>query len=298
MNWLSRKYKACRKLIVYRRRSCGWLLFIVAILLLIAAVYAATVHLVFGDMGKSGQFGDMFGFINAFVSSLALLGLVFSLRQQQKDLDLQRKEMRSQTEQYKRQVEIAEKAQTTQAFNGKFAILQQKRQELVYVSSDYAQKKQYQYGILAWKGLRNTTRSFIQIAQEQQEIEPPFKNQIDNQVEAYRSLMAWHAIFSTILYDLYLYEESELEKARSRKEQPPKHPAAVYMRPLLNSMGTEERELLQVCTCITANAYPSAKDINAFLARYMPSPRNDVAIEFRSLHPDHIFILHLKTLLG
>lgn len=39
---------------------------------------------------KRGQFGDMFGAINALFSGLAFAGIIYSIRQQNEDLEIQR----------------------------------------------------------------------------------------------------------------------------------------------------------------------------------------------------------------
>lgn len=45
------------------------------------------------DMASRGQFGDMFGAINALFSGLALLGTIYAVILQQRELELQREEL-------------------------------------------------------------------------------------------------------------------------------------------------------------------------------------------------------------
>ena len=61
---------------------------------------------------QRGQFGDLFGTINAFFSGLAFVGLIITIRQQHKDLEYQRQaieqtnqEMQSQTDEFNKQNE-------------------------------------------------------------------------------------------------------------------------------------------------------------------------------------------------
>jgi hypothetical protein len=47
----------------------------------------------FGEVDNAGTFGDMFGAANAFFSGLALLGVIYAIILQQKELQLQRLEL-------------------------------------------------------------------------------------------------------------------------------------------------------------------------------------------------------------
>jgi len=55
--------------------------------------YAVIVTILFQDLERSGQFGDMFGGINALFSGLALIGVVVAIFYQRSELKLQRKEL-------------------------------------------------------------------------------------------------------------------------------------------------------------------------------------------------------------
>ncbi len=64
----------------------------------------------YGDAGAfeiAGQSGDMYGSLNALFSALALAGVLLALWMQRQDLNLQRAEMKKQTQQFESQVEIA-----------------------------------------------------------------------------------------------------------------------------------------------------------------------------------------------
>jgi len=65
------------------------------------------------DWAKRGQFGDLFGSVNALFSGLAFAGIIYSIMQQQKELELTRKqvelgieEQRNSNEEFKQQNSI------------------------------------------------------------------------------------------------------------------------------------------------------------------------------------------------
>jgi cell shape-determining protein MreC len=60
---------------------------------------------VFSDLGSRGQFGDLFGSVNALFSGLAFAGLFWALRVQQEQLALQREELKLQREELRMQRE-------------------------------------------------------------------------------------------------------------------------------------------------------------------------------------------------
>jgi hypothetical protein len=62
-------------------------------------------------MDTRGQFGDLFGAVNAFFTGLAFAGVIYTIILQRKELEMQRKELQSSTEQLRRAAE----AQTDQA---------------------------------------------------------------------------------------------------------------------------------------------------------------------------------------
>ena len=53
--------------------------------------------LLYGELGDAAEFGDMFGVANALFSGLAFLGVIVAILLQRKELELQRKELRSST---------------------------------------------------------------------------------------------------------------------------------------------------------------------------------------------------------
>ena len=63
-----------------------------AIVLLWAGIAVGAYYLI-PDWEKRGQFGDVFGAVNALFSGLAFAGLIFAILLQREDLELQRQEL-------------------------------------------------------------------------------------------------------------------------------------------------------------------------------------------------------------
>ncbi len=72
-----------------------WLLFIIWAVIVIFFWVTSIVILTyyFTDLAERGQFGDMFGAVNALFSGLALAGVIFAIHLQKKELKLQREEL-------------------------------------------------------------------------------------------------------------------------------------------------------------------------------------------------------------
>lgn len=73
-----------------------WLLAVLALVVL--ALYAAYwygVHSAIKDLPSRGQFGDMFGGVNALFTALAFAGLIFTAALQRRELELQRLELKA-----------------------------------------------------------------------------------------------------------------------------------------------------------------------------------------------------------
>jgi hypothetical protein len=69
------------------------MVFVVATLV-ICCGYAAIVLFTLEDWEKRGQFGDMFGGVNALFSGLAFAGVIYAILLQRRELALQREELR------------------------------------------------------------------------------------------------------------------------------------------------------------------------------------------------------------
>lgn len=74
-------------------------------------VYGAAVFFLFGpQMATRGQFGDIFGGVNALFTGLAFAGVIYTILLQRRELELQRDELRLTREELRRSAE----AQTDQ----------------------------------------------------------------------------------------------------------------------------------------------------------------------------------------
>jgi len=88
------------------KQWCFWLLLGLAFLGLAAIGFAP--YLYFGNSTKAGTFGDSFGFINAFISGLAFIGVIIALI-------LQTRELEATTKANEKQLSIAQKTARIQA---------------------------------------------------------------------------------------------------------------------------------------------------------------------------------------
>jgi hypothetical protein len=96
-----------------REESPNPIWFVIALLgvLLAQVVYGVLVFRLFGpQMATRGQFGDIFGGINALFTGLAFAGVIFTILLQRKELALQRYELRANTAELSRSAQ----AQTDQ----------------------------------------------------------------------------------------------------------------------------------------------------------------------------------------
>lgn len=101
----------------------------------VVIVWALTFLLFFmSDSEKRGQFGDMFGAVNALFSGLAFAGLIITLILQRRELSLQRDELEQTREELKNQREEFEKENETlkyQRFENLFYNMLNLQQEIV-----------------------------------------------------------------------------------------------------------------------------------------------------------------------
>lgn len=96
--------------------------------MVIQCVLGVAIWNFFPSMVVRGQYGDMFGAVNALFSGLAFAGLIFALLLQQQELNLQREELRLTREELHSQTKtLAEQAKTSlraAKINGYGALLQ------------------------------------------------------------------------------------------------------------------------------------------------------------------------------
>lgn len=107
----------------------------ISVVILVFSVYFFVVRQLLPEWAVSGQFGDMFGGLNALFSGLAFLGVIYAIFLQREELGLQRKELELTREELKRTAEAQEKSEkalskqaaslkVTAKLNGLSAILQ------------------------------------------------------------------------------------------------------------------------------------------------------------------------------
>ena len=89
--------------------SGKWWPFVVVVLLVlvILGLLGWAVWLAFPKLDQRGQFGDMFGSVNALFSGLAFAGVIYTLVLQQRELALQRKELRETRNELRKQAMAA-----------------------------------------------------------------------------------------------------------------------------------------------------------------------------------------------
>ena len=101
----------------------------------VIVVWALTFFLLFlPESEKRGQFGDMFGAVNALFSGLAFAGLIITLILQMKELGLQRDELEETRKELKNQREEFEKENETlkyQRFENLYYNMLNLQQEIV-----------------------------------------------------------------------------------------------------------------------------------------------------------------------
>ena len=103
--------------------------------ILVFSAYFFVVRNLLPEWAESGQFGDMFGGLNALFSGLAFFGVIYTIFLQREELGLQRKELELTREELKRTAKAQEKSEkalskqaaslkVTAKLNGLSAILQ------------------------------------------------------------------------------------------------------------------------------------------------------------------------------
>jgi hypothetical protein len=75
-------------------RLTRWFVGAIAAVIVLQVLYGVLVFLLGPDMEARGQFGDVFGGINAFFTGLAFAGLIYTILLQRRELELQREELR------------------------------------------------------------------------------------------------------------------------------------------------------------------------------------------------------------
>lgn len=80
-----------------------WFLLTLLVIVVIQVLYGVAVLLLVGpEMATRGQFGDIFGGINALFTGLAFAGVIYTILLQRQELELQRDELRLTREELRR----------------------------------------------------------------------------------------------------------------------------------------------------------------------------------------------------
>lgn len=171
---------------------------------------------------QCGQIGDCFGALNAFISGCAFIAVVVSMKQQTEQLKLQREDLKNQradlalqreemkksreeaeaqTQQFKEQVKIGEKAQFNDNFYRRLELLKSLSNNVAFDGSstdmDGTEIIREQSGSLAWKNFhlmvmralsgKDNIQSFIY------------------HTEALTAIAAWHKTLVTLINDVIDY---------------------------------------------------------------------------------------------
>ena len=72
----------------------SWLCYMIWAILGVILIMVFSFYIIYNNIGcweKRGQFGDLFGAVNALFSGLAFAGLIITIRQQNKNLEYQQR---------------------------------------------------------------------------------------------------------------------------------------------------------------------------------------------------------------
>lgn len=86
----------------------SWLCYMIWAVLGVILIMALSFYIIFNNIGtwdKRGQFGDLFGAVNALFSGLAFAGLIITIRQQHKNLEYQQQTINQSKKDIKQQNE-------------------------------------------------------------------------------------------------------------------------------------------------------------------------------------------------
>jgi hypothetical protein len=93
------------------RNHNGITLGIACSILLLQAIVGVAVYFSLPDWPTRGQFGDLFGAVNATFSGLAFAGLIYAILLQREDLQLQRTELELTRQELQRSAEAQEQSE-------------------------------------------------------------------------------------------------------------------------------------------------------------------------------------------
>jgi hypothetical protein len=99
------------------------LVFLILGVILVLVVGTAAIWGVFGRPQDAGQFGDLFGGLNALFSGLAFAGVIYAILLQRRELELQRQELQQTREEMERGRVEAARAAAAQLAGARLAAL-------------------------------------------------------------------------------------------------------------------------------------------------------------------------------
>jgi len=95
----------------------------VLVIILVCVSYAWTMHKYFENWQSASNFGESFGLLNALFSGLALIGVVFAVSMQSRELGLQREEISRSTEELKKSAEAQRKSELMLRESNRLSVL-------------------------------------------------------------------------------------------------------------------------------------------------------------------------------
>lgn len=117
----------------------NYTMYIVGSVLVVIAVWAATfiLYYLYNKSEERGQFGDMFGAVNALFSGLAFAGLIITLIQQREELSLQRNELKQTRYEFKEQNKTMKRQRFENTFFNLMSLHQNITDNLEFKKIDY-----------------------------------------------------------------------------------------------------------------------------------------------------------------
>lgn len=222
-----------------------------------------------GNYEKEGQFGDMFGALNAFISGLAFIGFLVALQLQRKELKLQREEMeRSRVEsekqtaiyedqnqllktQLEEQVYLNTGNRLADMFYNKMAILQQQHDNVAFIMEPIRRETEIKTGIAAWRQIREETKFGIVCSQGFSPDEN-YLECIENNLYSYMTIHVWFMSFINIINDIILLKDA------GRQPQ-----SAAHTRTLESSLSGVDKEF--ICFFLHLHQEESMKNIKDYI---------------------------------
>ncbi|MGN7437221.1 MAG: putative phage abortive infection protein [Alcanivorax sp.] len=143
---------------------------LVLIILILVSNYFFVFYITGKELGSVGEFGDMFGGVNALFSGLAFVGVIIAIMMQSKELELQREELKQTREELKgqkEQLELQNETMQKQQFEHTFFQMlrlhnDHKSDDMVKNIRDFNNYLRSQYGTSCSKGPKKLALDKIQ----------------------------------------------------------------------------------------------------------------------------------------